>query len=41
MRWVDSTAEEAEHMKALVGDLLQLARADESVAGGHAQRHAP
>ena len=33
-RWVDSTNEEAEHMKALVGDLLQLARADESVAGG-------
>ena len=30
MRWVESTADEAEHMKALVGDLLQLARADES-----------
>lgn len=33
-RWVTSTSEEAEHMKALVGDLLQLARADESAAGG-------
>ena len=41
MRWVESTADEAEHMKALVGDLLQLARADESAAGGsaNAMRH--
>ena len=40
-RWVASTSEEAEHMKALVGDLLQLARADESSAGGAvgAMRH--
>lgn len=34
MRWVESTADEAEHMKVLVQDLLQLARADETVAGG-------
>ena len=33
MRWVESTNEEAGHMKALVGDLLQLARSDETVAG--------
>ena len=33
MRWVRSTADEADHMKALVGDLLQLARADETAAG--------
>lgn len=33
MRWVDSTADEAVHMKALVNDLLQLARADETAAG--------
>ena len=33
-RWVDSTAEEAEHMKALVEDLLTLARADEREAEG-------
>lgn len=41
MRWVHSTAEEAGHMKALVGDLLQLARADESAAGvsANAMRH--
>ena len=40
-RWVDSTAEEAAHMKALVGDLLQLARADETAAGvaNSAMRH--
>ncbi len=39
--WVESTEEEAQHMKALVGDLLQLARSDESVAGvaGGAMRH--
>ena len=33
LRWVESTNDEAGHMKALVGDLLQLARADETVAG--------
>lgn len=40
-RWVESTEDEAQHMKALVGDLLQLARADETVAGGaqSAMRH--
>lgn len=32
-RWVDSTAEEADHMKGLVEDLLTLARADEAKAG--------
>lgn len=32
-RWIESTAEESRHMKALVNDLLQLARADESAAG--------
>ena len=41
MRWVDSTADEATHMKALVGDLLQLARADEAGVSGssNAMRH--
>lgn len=33
-RWVKSTAEEAEHMKSLVEDLLTLARADEEAAAG-------
>ncbi len=33
-RWVDSTAEEASHMKGLVEDLLTLARADEEKAAG-------
>lgn len=32
-RWVDSTADEAGHMKGLVEDLLTLARADEAKAG--------
>lgn len=31
-RWVESTASEASHMKSLVNDLLQLARADEGAA---------
>lgn len=33
-RWVDSTADEAERMKELVGELLTLARADEASATG-------
>ena len=32
-RWVESTADEADHMKGLVEDLLTLARADEAAAG--------
>lgn len=32
-RWVDSTADEADHMKGLVEDLLTLAHADEAKAG--------
>ncbi len=32
-RWVDSTADEATHMKSLVEDLLTLARTDEAVSG--------
>lgn len=32
-RWIESTAEEAGHMKGLVNDLLELARADEGAAG--------
>lgn len=32
-RWVESTAEEADHMKGLVEDLLTLARADEAAEG--------
>lgn len=31
-RWIESTASEATHMKSLVNDLLQLARADEGAA---------
>jgi signal transduction histidine kinase len=34
MRWVDGTAEEAQRMKELVSELLELARADESAATG-------
>lgn len=34
MRWIESNAEEARHMKSLVNDLLELARADESATGG-------
>ncbi len=33
-RWVHSTQEESQHMKTLVGDLLQLSRLDESMAEG-------
>ncbi len=36
MRWVRSTSGEAQHMRELVGDLLQLARADEALMGGGA-----
>lgn len=32
-RWVDSTADEASHMKNLVEELLELARTDESSSG--------
>lgn len=32
-RWVSSSVDEAAHMKTLVNDLLQLARADETAAG--------
>ncbi|MDO4806259.1 MAG: HAMP domain-containing sensor histidine kinase [Coriobacteriales bacterium] len=32
-RWVDSTADEAEHMKGLVEELLELARTDEGSMG--------
>lgn len=32
-RWVNTTADEAQHMKGLVEDLLTLARADEAKAG--------
>lgn len=32
-RWVESTADEAEHMKGLVNDLLELARTDEHSVG--------
>lgn len=35
-RWIDSTADESKHMKALVEDLLTLARADEREAEGEA-----
>lgn len=33
LRWVKSTADESTHMKNLVEELLELARADESAAG--------
>lgn len=33
-RWVKSTADEAAHMRSLVNDLLELARADEGAASG-------
>lgn len=34
MRWVTSTADEAAHMRSLVTDLLELARADEGSSSG-------
>ena len=34
-RWVESTSEEAEHMKGLVEDLLELARTEESGGSRH------
>lgn len=37
-RWVDSTADEANQMKELVNDLLQLARSDESATGTMSMR---
>lgn len=33
-RWVESTADEAAHMRSLVNDLLELARADEGASSG-------
>ena len=33
LRWVESTQEEAQQMKALVEELLELARTDETIAG--------
>jgi len=33
LHWVETTSDEAKHMKALVTDLLELARADEASAG--------
>ncbi|MBP3892991.1 MAG: sensor histidine kinase [Atopobiaceae bacterium] len=43
MRWVQSTSDEANHMKSLVSDLLELARTDATVAGesANAMRHEP
>lgn len=35
-RWVESTADESEHMKELIAQLLELARADEASAQGTA-----
>ena len=37
-RWVESTADEASHMRSLVNDLLELARADEGATSGAMQR---
>ena len=37
-RWVESTADEAAHMRSLVNDLLELARADEGASSGVMQR---
>lgn len=38
MRWVNSTADEAAHMRSLVNDLLELARADEGSSSGVMRR---
>ena len=37
-RWVESTADEASHMRSLVNDLLELARADEGASSGAMHR---
>ena len=41
LRWVESTREEASHMKSLVEDLLTLARADEGAGSGGSGDAAP
>lgn len=38
-RWVDSTLEEATHMRGLVTELLELARTDESLSGTSTVMH--
>lgn len=39
MRWIESTSDEATHMKNLVEELLELARTDESSAGAKGVMH--
>ncbi len=39
MRWINSTADESEHMKNLVEELLELARTDETTAGAKGVMH--